>query len=99
MAFGITRNELIAWKRKVRQGEIAFLTHYWYDKRFPQYKTVTKVGCIHINKLIEWGKTYDLQSHWLHHNKKYPHFDLLGHKQKEILISENLYDHINHFNI
>ena len=45
MAFGIKRHELNEWKRKTLNGEIAFLTHYWYDQRFPEYYSVTKVGC------------------------------------------------------
>lgn len=44
MAFGTNRTELSAWKRAVRAGEIAFLTHYWLDDRFPGCKTVTKVA-------------------------------------------------------
>lgn len=99
MAFGITRKQLLDWKRKVNLGEIAFLTHYWYDERFPNYKTVTKAGCIHIDKLVEWGKQYNLKEEWIHDNLKYPHFDLLGEKQKEVLIRENLQDHIIKFNL
>lgn len=41
---------------KIDAGEIAFLTHYWYDERFPNAKTVTKVGCNDLNKLVQWGK-------------------------------------------
>lgn len=99
MAFGITRKQLINWKRKVMAGEIAFLTHYWYDKRFPNYYTVTKVGCSEIVKLVEWGKRYDLKEEWIHHSEQYPHFDLLGEKQKEILICENLTDHLTKFDL
>ncbi len=44
MAFGINREELKHWKKQVAQGDIAFLTHYWFDKRFPQFNTVTKVA-------------------------------------------------------
>lgn len=35
MAFGINREELTRWKKAVSAGEIAFLTHYWLDPRFP----------------------------------------------------------------
>lgn len=51
MAFGIKRKELVEWKKKVSQGEIAFLTHYWIDDRFPGMTTVTKVGCADLEKL------------------------------------------------
>ncbi|KPC98263.1 hypothetical protein LR69_03534 [Geobacillus sp. BCO2] len=51
MAFGIRRHELAAWKEKVKRGEIAFLTHYWYDERFPHCTTVTKVGCADVENL------------------------------------------------
>ncbi|MBM7656061.1 hypothetical protein JOC76_005598 [Neobacillus cucumis] len=61
MAFGIKRHELREWKQKIDQGDIAFLTHYWLDDRFPDCKTVTKVGCQDIEKLAEWGKKYGLK--------------------------------------
>lgn len=98
MAFGITRNELNAWKRKIDEGEIAFLTHYWHDKRFPHYHAVTKVGCKSIPKLVEWGKQYHLRAEWIH-DGEYPHFDLLGEKQFFILQTEGLLDHIDKFNL
>ena len=66
MAFGITRQELMNWKRQVKRGEIAFLTHYWQDERFPNATTVTKVGCNQITKLIEWGNQYGLKKEWIH---------------------------------
>lgn len=97
MAFGITRKELSNWKKRVEKGEIAFLTHYWYDDRFPQYRTVTKVGCTNIEKLVTWGKQYGLKEEWLHHRNKYPHFDLLGEKQEEILIKEKLINQLDNF--
>ncbi|MCU9614691.1 hypothetical protein OEV98_14200 [Caldibacillus lycopersici] len=89
MAFGIRRNQLEKWKQKIDQGEIAFLTHYWYDARFPDAKTVTKVGCNDIPKLIQWGKQYGLKEEWMHHRKDgYSHFDLIGDIEKRILIEE-----------
>lgn len=95
MAFGITREELQYWKKKVDEGEIAFLTHYWYDKRFPQYKTVTKVGCSDIDKLIKWGKKHGLKKEWIHHRRDgYSHFDLLGSYQKRILTKENKLEYL-----
>ncbi|PLR95257.1 hypothetical protein [Bacillus sp. T33-2] len=95
MAFGISRDQLNDWKKKMEKGEIAFLTHYWLDDRFPGCKTVTKAGCNDLSKLIEWGKHYGLKPEWIHQRKNgYPHFDLLGERQKEILRSEGLDDHI-----
>ncbi|MDQ6598283.1 hypothetical protein [Bacillus salipaludis] len=95
MAFGIRRDELNEWKRKIDHGEIAFLTHYWLDERFPEYKTVTKVGCNDLEKLAEWGSKYGLKREWIDHRKDgYSHFDLLGKRQKEILQAEGLLDHI-----
>ncbi|WP_033828949.1 hypothetical protein [Bacillus andreraoultii] len=91
MAFGITREQVDAWKQKIDQGEIAFLTHYWYDERFPNAKTVTKVGCKDLNKLIQWGKRYGLKKEWIHHrNEGYSHFDLLGEYEQRILKEEGL---------
>lgn len=98
MAFGIKRKELLFWKEKVMRGEIAFLTHYWLDSRFPDSYTVTKVGCIDQNKLERWGRQYGLKQEWIHQNK-YPHYDLFGAKQKEILLNEGLFDHIERFNL
>lgn len=95
MAFGITRAQLQKWKNDIDQGKIAFITHYWYDERFPQYKTVTKVGCSNIELLVEWGKKYNLKKEWIHHRKDgYSHFDLLGEKQYEVLKSEGLLDQL-----
>ncbi|MHC0035527.1 hypothetical protein [Pseudoneobacillus sp. C159] len=95
MAFGIKRRELNEWKRRIDNGEIAFLTHYWLDSRFPGYNTVTKVGCADLGKLAEWGRKHQLQPNWIHHRKDgYSHFDLIGVKQKEILLKEGLTEHI-----
>lgn len=99
MAFGITRQELSDWKRKVLRGEIAFLTHYWLDERFPEAKTVTKVGCSDIERLIVWGKQYDLKPEWIDRKDSYPHFDLFGEKQVYILKKEGKWDHIYRFRL
>lgn len=96
MAFGIKRSELIEWKKKIDNGEIAFLTHYWYDERFPEAKTVTKVGCKDINKLIDWGKKYGLKKEWVHYrNEGYSHFDLIGPKEEEIVRAEGKLERSN----
>jgi hypothetical protein len=91
LAFGINREELKNWKLKVQRGEIAFLTHYWIDDRFPGCTTVTKVGCNDVNKLADWGRDYGLKPEWIDDRKKdYPHYDLFGQKQAEILKNEGL---------
>lgn len=98
MAFGINREELKLWKRKIDQGEIAFLTHYWLDDRFPGCKTVTKVGCKDLTKLSEWGRTHGLRKEWIHIRKDgYSHFDLIGDWQRKILVKENLIEHLEKF--
>ena len=95
MAFGIKRQEINVWKQKIDDGEIAFLTHYWLDDRFPGCKTVTKVGCHDLEKLAEWGEKYGLKKEWIHHRRDgYSHFDLIGERQKEILTKEGLHQHI-----
>jgi hypothetical protein len=90
MAFGIKRDELIAWKEAVSNGEIAFLTHYWIDERFPGCKTVTKAGCSDIEKLSRWGERYGLKREWIDMRDDYPHFDLFGKHEREILLNEGL---------
>ncbi|WAA13464.1 hypothetical protein [Fervidibacillus halotolerans] len=91
MAFGITKKELMEWKEKVDRNEIAFLTHLWSDVRFPEMKTVTKVGCKDLNKLIQWGKRYGLKREWIHiRDDGYSHFDLLGKREREILQQEGI---------
>jgi len=86
LAFGIKRDELKEWKLKVKGGEIAFLTHFWIDERFPGCSTVTKVGCNDVRKLTEWGRQYGLKPEWIDDRKPdFPHFDLIGEKQAEIL--------------
>jgi len=99
MAFGITRNELLEWKSKVARGEIAFLTHYWLHPKFPQFKLVTKVGCSDVHRLTAWGMQYGLKPEWIHLRSGFPHFDLLGDKQKEILIRENQWEQLTRFGI
>lgn len=99
MAFGLKRTELNEWKRRVVNGEIAFLTHYWQDERFPGCVTVTKVGCNDLNILIEWGRRYQLKEEWIDHHRLYPHFDLFGKIQKDILLREGLTDHVNKFKL
>lgn len=88
MAFGIKRNDLNAWKSAVQQGEVAFLTHYWLDDRFPNANTVTKAACQDMKQLIEWGKGYGLKKEWIHVREGFPHFDLIGDPQKRILQKE-----------
>lgn len=99
MAFGIKKRELESWKQKVLLGQISFLTHYWYDPRFPTCKTVTKVGCSNIDRLAQWGEQYGLKAEWMHIRETYPHFDLLGDRQKEILVAEGLTDHLKRFKL
>lgn len=90
MAFGIKRCELDAWKQRASAGEIAILTHYWYDRRFPDASTVTKVACSNRERLVDWGKHYGLRPEWIHERDKFPHFDLLENKQIEVLKAEGL---------
>jgi hypothetical protein len=95
MAFGIKKEEVREWKRKIDEGEIAFLTHYWLDDRFPDCKSVTKAGCANLTELAEWGKKYGLKKEWIHIRKDgYSHFDLLGDKQKEVLVQEGFSDQL-----
>lgn len=99
MAFGLKKEELLEWKKQVASGKIAIITHYWQDKRFPNASSVTKIGCSDINKLINWGKIYNLKPEWIDFKKNYPHFDVFGEKQIEILLKENKIDQIKKFNI
>lgn len=99
IAFGITRAELNAWKTAIEKGEIAFLTHYWHDKRFPNYNTVTKVGCSDIEKLADWCRQFQLNPEYIHYRDRYPHFDLLGPYQYEILHQLGLHEHIERFGL
>ncbi|WP_100404215.1 hypothetical protein [Bacillus solitudinis] len=97
MAFGIKKQELQDWKMKATKGDIAFLTHYWMDERFPQCNTVTKVACSDINKLLIWGRRYGLKREWLHNRHPFPHFDLLGEKQEFILKNEGEWNQLTRF--
>lgn len=97
MAFGINREELTQWKKAVSAGEIAFLTHYWVDPRFPGITTVTKVGCSDLSRLTRWCEDNGLPAQYIHNRSSYPHFDLIGPKQPEILRQEGLWDHLERF--
>ncbi|QMV44124.1 hypothetical protein [Cohnella cholangitidis] len=99
MAFGIKRAELNAWKAAVIRGETAFLTHYWFDPRFPQFRTVTKVGNANLERLTEWCAANGLNPNYIHNRPPFPHFDLMGAKQQEILRKENLIRHLERFNM
>ncbi|MGZ0052554.1 hypothetical protein [Brevibacillus gelatini] len=99
MAFGISRAELNQWKQAVQRGEIAFLTHYWLDPRFPGIKTVTKVGCADTQKLTDWCVANGLNPAYIHHRQPFPHFDLIGPRQIEILQQEGLRDHLERFHL
>lgn len=99
MALGIKRDELNRWKEAVTREEIAYLTHYWLDPRFPEMKTVTKVGCSNLQKLTDWCITNGLNPKYIHNRPPYPHFDLIGPKQKEILIKEKQWDQVERFGL
>lgn len=99
MAFGITRDELNRWKQAVGRGEIAYLTHYWLDPRFPGVKTVTKVGCSDRDRLTAWCAAHGLNPAYIHDRPPYPHYDLIGAKQREILIKEGLQEQLLRFGL
>ena len=97
MAFGIKRDELVRWKQAVERGEIAFLTHYWVDERFPGCRTVTKAGCANLDKLIAWGTQHGLKKEWIDMRKDYPHFDLFGEHEVQIMQQEGLSAQLERF--
>ncbi|WP_337101548.1 hypothetical protein [Paenibacillus sp. YIM B09110] len=99
MAFGITRAEMESWKTAVAGGDIAFLTHYWLDSRFPDMRTVTKVGCSDLAKLSRWCLDNGLNPRYIHNRDPFPHFDLLGAKQRELLLKENKHDQLERFGL
>ncbi|MFD0586696.1 hypothetical protein ACFQZE_01680 [Paenibacillus sp. GCM10027627] len=99
MAFGITREELNEWKAAVLRGEIAFLTHYWLDPRFPGMQTVTKAGCADMDKLRSWCLASGLDPKYIHQRSHYPHYDLFGQLQARVLKREGLSSHLERFNI
>lgn len=99
MAFGIKRDELNRWKQTIKEGHIAFLTHYWHDPRFPNYKTVTKVGCADLQKLEAWCLSHRLNPRYIHQHKAYPHFDLIGPRQSDILRKEGQWEQIRRFQL
>lgn len=99
MAFGIKREELNRWKEAVTRGEIAYLTHYWLDPRFPGITTVTKVGCANVQRLERWCHDHGLNPRYIHHRPPFPHFDLMGRKQTEILRKERQWEQLARFKL
>ncbi|MNW05228.1 hypothetical protein D3C71_2014440 [compost metagenome] len=81
------------------EGKIAYVTHYWLDPRFPGITTVTKVGCSDMNRLTEWCLQHDLDPKYIHKRSIFPHFDLIGRKQVEILKKEKLWDQLERFRL
>ncbi|RUT28670.1 hypothetical protein EJP77_16860 [Paenibacillus zeisoli] len=99
MAFGVSRQELYDWKEQVRRGEVAYLTHYWLEPRWPGITTVTKVGCSDLLKLTAWCQEHGLNPKYIHQRQPYPHYDLIGSKQISILKQEQLWDQIERFKL
>ncbi|EUJ24798.1 hypothetical protein PGRAN_02865 [Listeria grandensis FSL F6-0971] len=100
MAFGVKRAELEAWKKRADSGEVAFLTHYWLDDRFPDSKTVTKAACADIEKLAAWGATYGFKPEWIDkRHDGYPHYDLFGEIQRTVLKKEGEWDQLERFHL
>jgi hypothetical protein len=99
MAFGIKKRELEEWKKAVSRGEIAYLTHYWREPRFPGIRTVTKVGCSDLGRLAEWCVRHGLNPEYIHRRSEFPHYDLFGPKQIEILKKEQLWGHLERFHL
>ncbi len=75
------------------------MTHYWLDKRFPGINTVTKVGCSDLGRLSQWCVSNGLDPKYIHNRRPFPHFDLIGPKQKEILIKEQLWEQLRRFKL
>ncbi|MBY9080010.1 hypothetical protein KIH86_21120 [Paenibacillus sp. HN-1] len=99
MAFGVKKEELNRWKQAVLSGEIAFLTHYWLDPRFPGITTVTKVGCSDLDRLAAWCRDNGLPPQYIHNRTPFPHFDLIGEKQPEILRREGQWEQLRRFRL
>nr|WP_275983742.1 hypothetical protein [Paenibacillus hamazuiensis] len=87
------------WKEAVKRGEIAFLTHYWVDSRFPDIRTVTKVGCADLERLSAWCTEQGLNPAYIHRRPPFPHFDLMGSRQKEILQKERQWEQLKRFGL
>ncbi|WP_270171997.1 hypothetical protein [Paenibacillus sp. SYP-B4298] len=99
MAFGVSKEELARWKAAVARQEIAFLTHYWYDPRFPEYNSVTKAGCSDLERLEQWCASHGLNPRYIHRRQPYPHFDLIGSKQREVLRKEQQWEQLTRFKL
>ncbi|MBS2969117.1 hypothetical protein J9317_10120 [Metabacillus sp. KIGAM252] len=99
MAFGIKRSELKQWKEAVDKGDIAFITHFWHDERFPSSHSVTKAGCSDLQKLAAWGKQFGLKAEWIDRRSVYHHFDLMGDRQLMILKKYGMEEIIKKFKL
>jgi hypothetical protein len=97
MAFGVRREELEAWKRQVAEGNIAFLTHYWLHPRYPDVTSVTKVGCADLERLRAWAVSHRLPPQYIHHKERYPHYDIFGQAQAQILRREGQWKQLRKF--
>jgi len=97
MAFGVSRRELEEWKRDVAAGRIAFLTHFWTDARFPGVTSVTKVGCADVERLERWALSHGLSPRYIHRRDRYPHYDIFGERQADILRKEGQLAQLNKF--
>ncbi|WP_309118348.1 hypothetical protein [Paenibacillus sp.] len=97
MAFGVSREQLAAWKKDVAEGRIAFLTHYWLHPKVPGVTSVTKVGCSDLEKLRRWAVSHGLPPQYIHHRDSYPHYDIFGEMQAVILEREGQWEQLKKF--
>lgn len=97
MAFGVTREELERWKRRVSEGRIAFLTHYWLHPADPRITSITKVGCADLDKLRAWAISHGLPPQYIHRRERYPHYDVFGKRQADILRKEGQWEQLRKF--
>jgi len=97
MAFGVSKEELAAWKKEVAAGRIAFLTHYWLHPKFPEITSVTKVGCSDLDRLRRWAISHGLSPQYIHHRDRYPHYDIFGEMQAVILEKEEQWEQLRKF--
>lgn len=100
MAFGVKKNELKRYKKNVANNELAILTHYWSDDRFPDSNTVTKVAANDLETLKAWGKKLQLYDYMIDpESTKIPHFDLFGPIQVRVLKELKRWNMLNRFHL
>ena len=66
---------------------------------FRVVKPLRKPGALTLKNWVRWGERYGLKREWIDMRDDYPHFDLFGEHEREILVKEGLSAQLKRFDL